>query len=440
MEQKNAVLVAFSSYELKKFISANFWVAGTTVLKALTQLIALKLIALHLGVEGIGVFGQAASCVVALNSLFSSGLLNFTVSEISKNEVHPDEQKKIFSVIGFWILFAQVFFLCVAALFAENLSQYVFGTDAYKWFFYTLAGLSIFFNLHSVSTGLLSASGKIKDIFKAHFAAFFTTTILLLIVVKSYNIGVPFVAAFLVLVSQSIWLLFFLIKTGQTKITFFKPAIERLYIFKILKFSMIMIVTGLLSMVFQIYMRNEILKIPSHGWSDVGSWQAILKVSEITMSFLGLSIMTSYFPQISRISSVSEIKVFISRFAVKFGLLIFSAISVLMLLAELVLRVIYDKSFADLSSLLRLQLLGDVFKLSSWLFTYFFLAKLPLFLFLFYEVVTLASLTVLSIALKEPYGVNGLIYAHVINSVLFFVIGFIFLQITLKNSEKWFRK
>ncbi len=427
----------FQRNEIKRFIEINFWVAGTTLFKALTQLVTLKMIALHLGAVGIGIFGQAVSCVVALNSIFSSGLLNFTVSEISKNGDRIGELNKICGVIGLWIITAQAVFLFIAVFFARYLSQAIFASPDYSWFFYSLAGVSIFFNLHSASTGFLSALGEIKEIFKAHLASFVAVSLILIFLVRSFLTETAIIASFIVLVSQSVCLVFFLVRTGRVSVKNFWPSYQKDYVIKILKFSIIMIVTGLLGMLYQIYMRNEILKAPLHGWADVGGWQAVLKVSEITMSFLGLSILTSYFPQISKLKSAGEIKDYVSRFALRFGILVVTSLATLILLSGTILHLLYDKSFEGLSSLLRLQLLGDIFKLFGWLFSYFFLAKLRLIFFLSFELISLASLTLLSVLFKNLYGIKGIIYAHCLNSFLFFISGFLLFVIILKQDRKW---
>lgn len=425
----------FNLRELKKFIAVNFWVGGTTFFKALSQLVTLKVLALYLGVEAIGVFGQATSCVVALNSIFSMGLLNFSVTEFSRTSDKPNEQKQIWGAIGLWIIISQVLFIIVAFLFAGDLSKFIFSNPEFKWFFYVLAALSVFFNLHSVSMGFLSAVGDVKKIFMSHLFSFISSSAALYFLVVSFINLTPLVATLTVLISQSIWLVFFVFQTKRVRISSLAPVYHKDHFLKILKFTLVLIVTSLLAMFYQIYMRTAILNLPNHSWVEVGQWQAVLKISEITMSFLGLSIMTSYFPQMSRLTTIEEIRDYVWKFSHRYIGLVILSLSTLIIFSGLILRIIYDKSFEGLSDLLRLQLLGDAFKLLGWLFTYFFLAKLSLFIFLSFEVLSLASLTVLSLFFKDSYGFEGLVYAHCVNSFLFFTFGFFAFKIILKKGN-----
>lgn len=421
---------------IKPFATNNLWVAGTTFFKALSQLVVIKMITVYLGSEGLGLMGQAMSCVVAVNSLLSGGLLNFSVTEFSKSLKSPADRAKVFQALGFWLLIVNVVAFITVILFSDQLADRIFHDPTKEWFFYTLAFFTLCFNAHSICTGLLSAESDVKRIFKSHFLSFLTVTAFLFLILKNTSSSAPFIAAFILLVVQSFWLLYFCLRSGKLQFHFFKPHFEKHLMLRILKFSLIMVCTGLVTMLYQIAMRSHIVHHSNSDWADVGRWQSIIKVSEITMSFLGLSILTSYLPQVSRLTDIFELRRYVIQFASKYVVLTIGILAGLILLAPLVLRILYDSSFMELSNLLRLQLAGDLFKLTGWLCSYFLLARFPLVLFLGFELSYIALLYFISLSLHARYGIDGLIYANLVSNAIFLVFGLIVVGIYFQKQSK----
>ena len=60
-----------------------------------------------------------------------------------------------------------------------------------------------------------------------------------------------------------------------------------------------MSVTGSLGALQQVYIRSHLIENLGLSWMDVGHWQAIIKISEINLSYIGLTMISLYLPSIA---------------------------------------------------------------------------------------------------------------------------------------------
>lgn len=424
--------------QLMIFLNNNFWIGLTVFIKAITQLIILKIVTNFYGSSAVGYLGQILSFVTVINSLFSVGLVNFLITELAKYKNSQEKIKSIYGVVSFWCVSLGLALILLSIIFSSIASKYIFDNNNEKIFFIALAAGFIFFNISSVTQGFFSAHKNVKALF---FYSLFSIIIGLFlfyqILIKDQKYMSYAVLAFYF--SSGLVGFSFLFKCDKNIKYFTRIIFDKILFNKVLKFTSVMAVTGGLGALQQIYMRGHIIKDLKMSWADVGHWQALLKISEVNLAFIGMTMISLYLPSIAVLNTSTELREIAKGYLIRVFCIVSLIALLVQFLAPYILELIYSKDFIFLKSLLKIQMIGDVFKLCSWVFTYFFLAKLKIKVFFLVESMGLLLLTILQILLSKIYSIDGLVYGQVLASLSVFVVGFIIFNFYSKRDYSWVR-
>lgn len=428
----------FNKY--KSFLLHNFWAGLSTISKALTQLFILKMATIHLGTTGLGIVGQALSCALIFQNLTSGGILNYTITSLSHNSDSNELKKKILGTVTLWSLITTIMFLILAFSIAKPISEYVFLNPNYSWFFVGLAGISFSFSLLMLANGILSSNKDIQSLFYSNLTTLIVSTLVFYILVDHYGITGALIGVLTFYFIQGFIYLFFAFKKNYLVIKELIP-LKNIHQIKVMTGYLILIaVSGVLNNLYLVSIRSYLIGNLGFNWSDLGLWQSVIKISDVALSFIAVSIMTSYFPAISQVKDKSVIKQVIKDHSKKIIPLIIFICVFIAIFAPYILSNVYSTDFIKATTLLRYQMVGDVFKFSTSLFTYFFIARTKIYVLIAYEFICVTILSVFSIYFVSHYSLIGLIYGHIISSILALTIAFIFYKLLQSSRFNRFLK
>jgi PST family polysaccharide transporter len=156
------------------------------------------------------------------------------------------------------------------------------------------------------------------------------------------------------------------------------------------------------------------------GWQAAGEWQAVWKISEAYLSIITMGLAVYYLPKLStlhdRDAMLSEIR---SVAAVVLPVIVIMAVMVY-LLRDFAISLLYTEQFRSARDLFKIQLIGDVIKVMSWLYAYPLIAKKATRLFVSTEIIFTATLIFLSYYFILSFGVQGANIAYAVNYLLYF--------------------
>jgi O-antigen/teichoic acid export membrane protein len=156
--------------------------------------------------------------------------------------------------------------------------------------------------------------------------------------------------------------------------------------FKILvPFTLISLVSGLVSPGILVLMRSNIES--TLGWQFVGYWQALLKISEVCFSFISLVIASTFFPKVSAIKDAQEVLAETRKFIGILWPTLFIFFGVIMFFSGNILHLIFSSEFEVLRQNLKILLLGDVFKATTWVLSYMLMARNHLYTYMVLELI-----------------------------------------------------
>jgi O-antigen/teichoic acid export membrane protein len=147
------------------------------------------------------------------------------------------------------------------------------------------------------------------------------------------------------------------------------------------------------------------------GWEVVGYWQAVAKISDANMTFVGVIIINYLLPQLSRLHQTASALRFLVRFGTLMQGVFIATCGLIYAMREYLLVIIYSEQFLNASSLVLPQLVGDALKLATLLLYYYFLSRGRALTVFICELALGVALYGLYLGLVPSHGAAAPIYA-----------------------------
>ncbi len=153
----------------------------------------------------------------------------------------------------------------------------------------------------------------------------------------------------------------------------------------------------------------------------VGYFEGINRLSNLYLTVITTTLSIYYLPKLSEITNNKLLK----REIFNGYKLILPATFVILVLVFLfknwVIRIVFSDSFMEMEDYFMPQLIGDFFKIASWLLAFQMIAKAMTKTFIITEIVFSILLVILTMSLINLYGGIGSVYAYAINYFLYFI-------------------
>lgn len=383
----------------------SFFTTIATLATLVSTFVVAKFIAIFAGAAAFGLFGQFISFVTIMQ-IGSGGVVQTGVVKYIA-EYKDDENSKD-SIISTATSLVTVFSLVsgvIVAIFSQQLSQLVLGTSSYYWLFICF-GLTLYgYVMSQLIRSIFNGLNKMKEY--ATFSVISSIVSVLVIPILAYFYQTNGVLLGFVL-GQALLFIVVLIFTKITKIKLFLLQIKlrNPWTKKLLIFSIMSVVCAVSLPLAQIFLRNYVAEHSS--WTEVGYWQAILRISDAYLLLVTTVISTYALPKYSSVKSNQELRKEVFYLLKVIVPIVFFMALCIYLLRHLVIVILFSKSFMPMENLFLFQMMGDVVKIAVWIVANTFLAKAALKLFISLEILLTTTLIILSILCFNIYGLQGL--------------------------------
>ncbi|WP_419955641.1 O-antigen translocase [Neobacillus niacini] len=400
-------------------LKTSFLSSIATVIKILTGFIVNKVIAIYVGPAGIAQIGQ-------LQNFFSivSNLSNFSISQgvtkyVSFYGEEEDTQKKYINAAITISFIASLITGLVIILLHTQLSVLLLDSDHYSDIFIYIG---LFLILYAINSILLAAVNGFKKIRKFTLInvtqSLFGLVLSIVLTVKWELRG----AMYAYVLSQTLVLFIsigYLFKEDWVrKIRLRKVDLSILKSYSnYTVMSMIHILTVPVSF---IIIRNYITDTLS--LEEAGYWQGLTKISDTYLMFITMSLSVYYLPRLSEIKDNLKLKKEIFD-GYKLIIPILTVILIVVyFLKDFAILILYSEDFLVMRELFLFQLIGDFFKIASWLISFNMLVKEMTKHVIITELFYSITLTVLSIIFIKIFGLIGVTYAYSLTYFLYFLM------------------
>ncbi len=416
-------LIQFSKGDL---FQTSLWNGIATIIRMGTGLVSNKVVAVYLGPSGIALLGQFNN-FIGMATQFATGGFNVGVTKyLAEYRGEEEKQKEILSTGLKTTLLTTLIVAFVVFVGADYFGNSILQTDKYKSLFYIFAVTLVLFTLNGFFISVLNGYKEFKKIVYVNIISSLVGLAIAIILVIAYGIWGALLGLILstTLISfvtfgfvySSNW---FNVKNFTSKITW--ESLRKLSKFTAMSFTSIFAVTYI-----QLAVRTYI--IHNLSMQEAGLWQGVVKISDIYLSIITTTLGYYYLPRLSEIKDKIELRKEIFK-GYKF-LLPVTVLSALMvyLLRGFIVSILFSAEFKEMEGLFFFQLLGDVFKIASWLLAYLMLAKSLTKIFITTELVFGVGYFGLVYLFMKFWGLQGTVIAYSFNYFLYLVLFIIFFR------------
>ena len=145
------------------------------------------------------------------------------------------------------------------------------------------------------------------------------------------------------------------------------------------------------------------------------------RISNMYLSIVTSAFSIYYLPRLSEIKDSKELKAEVFR-CYKFIIpILIIAMIIIYLTRKIILDILFTPEFYSMQKLFSWQLLGDFFKICSWLLSFIMVAKAKMKIYIVSEVMFSLTYVTFSFIFLNMFGIVGLPQGYLISYILYFM-------------------
>ncbi|MCG3705718.1 O-antigen translocase [Aliarcobacter butzleri] len=402
-------------------IKTSVLTAISTIITVISAFIINKIVAIYAGPSGLALIGQLKDFVAMLTNI-SNGAITQGIVKYTAEYQAIEQKQKIFSTSIIVSLISSFIIAIILFGFSEYLSEIILKNIQYSGVF-VIFGITIFlFALNTILMSILNGQKEIKKYVFVNIVNSIVTLILTSLLVVKFNIQG---ALYALVINQSIVFfvtLLFVLKSSWFKWEYFKQGVDKDSLKKLSKYSLMTITSVIAAPVSFLIIRNHIGG--NLGWDSAGYWQGIWYISSMYLLVITTSLSVYYLPKFSEIYDKDELKKEIwSGYKIIMPIVIFMSL-VIYLLKEYLIIIAFDEKFMPMLELFKWQLIGDIFKISSFIVAYYLIAKSKTSQYIFIQIFFSFFFVILNYYISNKLGLIGVTISYTITYLICFIYCF----------------
>lgn len=416
-----------SSY--KQIIKATSIIGGTQIVNIIIAVLRTKIIAVSLGVSGVGIWGIFTVTIGLISSISCLGLNFSAVRTITESISSNDEKKICRTVVAVrrWIRFTGILSAVFTIIFAQKLSDWAFGNLLYSWAFYLLSIALFAQTINSGQLAILQGFREIKKLAKVNIAG---SVIGLIVSLPLYwlfrNNGiVPGI-----IISTIVATLASYSHSKKISAKFIPIKMKESFIdgFSMVRLGFVMMITAFASNGVMYIIRMAISD--AGGVEQVGLYTAAWTIINGYIGMVFSAMATDYFPRLTSVNKESQlINKTVSEQSEMALLILGPLLLILIPLLPTLITILYSSKFLDMLGMMRWSLIAILIKAVNWAMGFVILAKGESKIYFFTELLSDIILLTTSLILYKWYNLNGLGVAFLLFNILQFWVLFFALRI-----------
>ena len=373
---------------------------------------------MHTGPEGVAILGQFMALANIFATIAGGGIALGVIKYVAEY-ANTQELRNFLPTATLYTLFFSLTTMLLGIIYSQKLSEWILGSAEFAYLMRWMAIAQLFIAMHLLLCSILNGFGQIRllitvTIISSVLSFIIVCSVALLYPLKSILLAFVVAQALAICIS----LLFVYGKDWFRLLFSFK--IEKKYLHNLLRYSFMSSVSTLTVPLAQIIVRNDLNTL--FGWENVGYWQAVIRLSDAYLLFVTAALTTYYLPRLSELRAPAALKEEITSTFKTLMPLIALMLICIYLFRGIIINLLYSKTFTPATELFSYQLLGDFFRVASWLFTYLLLAKAWTKTYVITEIILSAVFVCLSYSFSRSYGLIGVTYAFVLTYFIYWLL------------------
>lgn len=391
--------------------------AVAVIVNLLVGLFLNKILAVYVGPAGYAVIGQFQNAVTMITGFASGAINNGVVKYTAEYSYDEAQQVRVWQTALKIAVYCSLVFVALIAIFHQQLAILFLKSAEYGSIFLWFACFLLFFVLNALLLAILNGKKEVGRYVLANICGSLVMAAVTGILARnmglygallalSINQSVTFVAT-LLLCCRANWFrlsnLWGSFDTNSAK--------------KLSGFALMALTSAVVAPLSQMLIRNKLGQ--ELGWDAAGYWQGIWKISELYLMVVTTTLSVYYLPRISEITDIAELRrEIVKGYKSILPIAILGSVTIFFS-RDLIVQLLFTKAFAPMSDLFVFQLIGDVFKIASWLLGYVLWGKALVKIYIVTEVLFTALFVVMSYILIPLYGINGVTSSYLIVYIVY---------------------
>lgn len=403
-------------------------------IKMLTLLGINKILAIYVGPAGYAALGQFQNAVQMITT-FASGAINTGVTKYTA-EYYEDEAKQrlVWRTAGTIALGGSLLTAIIITIFNRTLAVWFLKDADYGGVFLWFGATLVLFTFNTLLLAILNGKKEITRYVLANIAG----SIFALVVTTAMAIQFGLYGALVAMaIYQSITFFITLLlcyKAPWFKISYLFGGIDKQTALNLGKYTAMALTSAACVPVSHILVRNHLGE--TLGWKAAGYWEAMWRLSAAYLMLITTTLSVYYLPKLSELKDFAEIrKEIIQGYKLILPVAALSGL-IVYLLRDFIIALLFTKDFYPMRELFFWQMLGDTFKIGSWILSYLMLGRAMIKLFIVSEIAFSAGFVAFTGLFTELMGLEGAAVAHAANYAVYWVVmaGFISRKILVKKA------
>lgn len=396
--------------------------AMSTLVRMLTGLISVKVVASIIGPAGVALVGQLNNFATIALSLSTGGINNGITKYVAE---YKDEENRVKDCLSTALRITCACSLIVGVglvLFHNVLSKWILLSPEYGYVF-TIFGFTIlFYALNMALASVINGFKEFKRYVKINIIGSLLGLVYTLSLVFIWHLKGALISAVTfqsVMFFISIWMVR---KLPWMKWEYLKNRINKDLSKKYLRYSLMTFISAATLPVAQMLLRGHVISQISA--TEAGWWEAMNRISNMYLTVITTSFSVYYLPRLSELTDKLELRREIYRSYKVIIPCLLCGFALIYMLRFVVIRLLFTPEFLPMQGLFIWQLMGDFFKITSWLLAYLMVAKAMAKWFIGTEVLFSFLYVGLSFLFMRNNGVVGITQAYLVNYILYTIMMF----------------
>lgn len=397
----------------------SFWSAISTIIKMLAGIITTKIMAIYVGPAGIALLGNFNN-ITGIFSTFANGATGIGVTKYISEFESEKDKKEVVSLAIRITLICSVIIGMLIILGNEFIAKLIFGEYIYASAIIIVGLTIIFFGLNTSFTSILNGHKYIKEMIIVGIIGNLLSVVLAIIITINYGLLGALVNA-----SVAQILIFFINLRYISKLELFEfkmlaTPIKKSLLYKLFKYALMSVVSALVIPMSTLIIRTYI--ITNFSSNEAGYVQAVWSISSMYLMIVTTTLSIYYLPILSNIKDKLTLRKEIFKgYKFLLPIAIIGGITII-LSRELIINILYTTDFLQMKNYFIFQVIGDTFKIASWILAYLMVAKAMTKMYIVTEILFSLLYLILSIVFMNNFGVVGVTYAYALNYFIYLIL------------------
>lgn len=414
--------------------------SGIQMFNILCSIVKMKLVALWLQAEGVGLFGMYNTTVETIATFTNMGLRQSTVRDIAIVKNDSSRISRIVTIVRRWSLAAGLLGSIIISGAAPLLAKLIFGDWTHCWGFVALSASMLLNALLMGEQSVLQGIGKLKALAKGSFWG--TLLGLLVSIPLFYWLRDDSVVPSIVI--YSIFTLLFTLpyrfksdNVARQSVSLRQTYEEgRGFVRLGICMSIATFITNIAHLVFLAYL-NRTVSTEEVGYFQAGS-TLVIRYAGLIFTAVGME----FFPRLSANNAhPSRVNLFVSHEITILLLVLTPVILIFLLLRQWMVELLYTSEFQVIIPFISWAMMCNIFKAVSWCMAHSIVAKGDGKLYILTEGVDAIVGLTLNILLYQWLGLIGIGVAYILWFFSYcLIVGYVFYKkYHFKISKEAFR-